>query len=215
MLLTKEQLKLLKKGNVSKDAAKTMERVQQDYRAASTAEKKAVVALMGQHINTLYRVYNTGIVGARIALALAQTLNVTPFYYTGETDERGPADDKAILAFLEAKGYKALLKELDAKPAKRKYTRKPKEEAAPAAETTVQEAAAEPLAETCEECGEAEMEDVLEITLAFPDDPEMNQAVAELTETEAAELLHTLFIRAKGGGDAKLLLDVVKRCLLR
>jgi hypothetical protein len=42
----------------------------------------------------------------------------------------------------------------------------------------------------------------------------MQKAVKDLSEQEAIELLHTLFIRAKGGGEAELIADVVKRCLL-
>jgi len=215
MLLTQEQLKKLKKTNVSKDAEKTKERVEQDFKGASRAEKKAAVALTGQQANTFYRVYNTGIIGARVVLALAQTLNVSPFYYTGEADERGSIDSEVIRQFLEGLGYKALLKELEEAPPKRKYTRKPKEET----ETPVQEEAPaeEPqaLVETPAECDEADMEEALEVMLLFSDEPDMKKAVEELSETEAVELLHTLFIRAKGGGEAKFLTDVVKRCLLR
>jgi len=219
MLLTKEQLKKLKKSNVSKDAEKTKERVNLDFKGASREEKKAAIALTGQQANTFYRVYNTGIIGARVVLALSQTLNVSPFYYTGETDERDSSDSKVIRQFLEALGYKALLKELDEVPPKRKYTRKPKEEATADVETPAQTEAladeAPPLVETTDACDDAELEDVLEVTLLFSDEPDMKQAVEELSETEAAELLHTLFIRAKGGGEAKFLADVVKRCLLR
>jgi len=217
MLLTQEQLKKLKKTNVSKDADKTKERVELDFKGASRAEKKAAVALTGQQTNTFYRVFNTGIIGARVVLALAQTLNVSPFYYTGETDERGSIDGEVIRQFLEGLGYKSLLKELDVAPPKRKYTRKPKEEAL--AETPVQEETPveEPqvLVEAPEECADADMEDALEVTLLFSDEPDMKKAIEELSETEAVELLHTLFIRAKGGSDAKFLADVVKRCLLK
>ena len=211
MLLTQEQLKKLKKSNVSKDAEKTKERVNLDFKGASRDEKKAAIALTGQRATTFYRVYNMGIIGARVVLALSQTLNVSPFYYTGETDERGPADDTVIRQFLEDLGYKALLKELNEAPPKRKYTRKPKEEAAPVSEAPVQADDPQPL----DECDDADMEDTLEVTLLFSDEPDMKKAVEELSETEATELLHTLFIRAKGGGEAKVLADIVKRCLLK
>ena len=62
---------------------------------------------------------------------------------------------------------------------------------------------------------EPETEAALEVTLLFSDEPQMKKAVEELTEDEAKELLHTLFIRAKGGGDAAFMADVVKRCLLK
>ena len=237
MLLTQEKLKTLKKVNVSKNADKTKERVQADFKAASKEERKAILEISGQVINSVYRVYNTGSVNARIVLAMAQALNVQPWYYTGEIDDKTPLDDGQLLQFLKVHGYDALLKEINksGKP-KRKYDRKPK------TETVITESAVAELDEHAAldsdangeneetmqtplltaanlppdvERVELETEAAIEMRLLFSDEPQMKKAVEDLTEQEAAELLHTLFIRAKGGGEAAHIAEVVKRCLLK
>jgi hypothetical protein len=217
MLLTQENLKKLKKVNVSKNAEKTKERVKQDYNAASKEDKKEIVALSGQAMNTFYRVYKTGIVNARIVLAMAQTLDIQPWYYTGEIDEREPLADGQLQQFLKVHGYNALLKELgEIKPSKRKYNRKPKEEASVSAVTSDESDEISETGETTDTEPETNATNAeKEIRLLFSNTPQMVKAVEELTEQDAIELLHTLFIRAKGGGEAAFIADIVKKCLLK
>jgi hypothetical protein len=112
-----------------------------------------------------------------------------------------------------AKGLgKVARKEKAEKPPRAKKTPAVVESVTDVVESTVKEpeqAVIEPLC-SCESSSA-----VKEVKLVLSDEPMMNKAVEELSEQEAAELLHTLFIRAKGGGEAAELADVVKRVLLK
>jgi hypothetical protein len=57
-------------------------------------------------------------------------------------------------------------------------------------------------------------EDIISFEVDFSDEPNMRTAVEELCYDEAALLLKSLYIRAKAGGDARRLAEIVKRCLL-
>jgi hypothetical protein len=176
--------------------------------------------------SSFYRVFKTGNAHARIILAVSQITNINPHYYTGETDERETLTVEQVRKFLADKGGEGLLAALDEetpKP-KRKYNRKPKAEtpyeAAEAKSSDASLVTAEitvdsELVAVEDDEDDTNIENVLEITLMFSDEPKMKTAVEELTEQEAMELLHTLFIRAKGGSQAEFLADVVKRCLLK
>lgn len=217
MVLTQEHLKSLKRVNVSKNTDKTKERIQQDYKAASKDEKNAILELSGQGANSIYRIYTTGTITARILLAFAQTLNIQPWYYSGEIDERESLDEGQLLQFLKVHGYDDLLKEMNKK---RKYNQKPKDEpvtddVTDKTEITTEDEPASTSTDKSELPDDAETEEALEITLLFNDEPKMKKAVEELTEQEAVELLHALFIRAKGGSESEFIADVVKRCLLK
>jgi hypothetical protein len=208
MLLAQEQLKSLKRVNVSKDSEKTKERIRQDYKSASKAEKKAILELSGQGATSIYRIYTVGAVTPRIVLSFAQTLNVNPLYYTGEADERGVFEKEQVLRFLKAHGYDNLYKELNKK---RKADKKLKNE--PNTETVKGEITDKN--EVISDAATKSASVTTEIRLVFSNEPKMKKAVDELTAQEASELLHTLFIRAKGGGEAEHIANVVKRCLLK
>jgi hypothetical protein len=139
-MLTTEQLKKLKLTNVSQNADKTRERLKKDFNAASNAVKSAIVELSGQSRRTLYRAYEKGSASGRIILSMAEVLKISPFYYTGESDERSELQDADIIRFLQSRGYSNLAGELsaDEPPAKpkRKNAGKPKIEPAPELEAT-------------------------------------------------------------------------------
>ena len=251
MLLSQEQIQTLKQVNISRDGVKTKERVETDFKTASKADKAAIVELTGQKVTAVYRVFKTGAVNARIAVAMAQTLNVNPWYYTGESDDKEPIDDIQFRQFLKVKGYNKLQLSLQEPKAKRPYNKKPKPEALAAEEAPAPaEAATEeppvPAAkktrakkdkapfnsrgiafdteapkgsmkknDSSEVRSWTDSEDAHEVILLLSNTPEMKKAVDDLSEDDAKELLHTLFIRAKGGGEAKFFADVVKRCLLK
>lgn len=240
MFITKNQIETLKKNfNVSKDAEKTKDRVQSDFKVATKKERDAVIDLSGQSINSIYRIYTTGSINARILLALAQTLNAQPQYYTGEVDERLPISIEQIKEFLKSQGYDALSKEIG-KAARSKHEKNPPSNVASITETTIavdpvneEEPLSTTISTTKNEALVCQSSDAIpsdgcntdkttadteakkEVRLVFSDEPQMEKAVEELTEQEAIELLHTLFIRAKAGGEAATIADVVKRCLLK
>jgi hypothetical protein len=187
-MLTNENIKKLKQTNVSVDAELTKGRVKAALGAATREQKRRIDTLAGLKRTSINRVYATGNISAKIALAIAQILELDPAWLTGESESRGEYSAAVANAFLTAKGYKAMA-EMPAPPAKRKYTRKPKPEAmAPAA----QEAPAEP------EAPEA---------VPAPD-------VSGVTEEDAVKLLRSMFIRAEFNGETKEKLQEAVRLLI-
>jgi hypothetical protein len=215
MLLSTEQLKRLKQVNVSQDAEKTKERIKKDFQAATNAVKAAIVELSGQKRTSFYRAYETGAAHARIILAMAASLNVSPFYYTGELDERAYLQNDDIIRFLENLGYAELAAELrDANPQqpeekpKLKYTRRPKAETAaePNAKIPAQDEKPEPEAETAV--------DTIDVKITLPENAVIHETVQSMTEDEAVLLLRALFVKAKAGGAHAEMLKIIERCLL-
>ena len=125
----------LKQSNISKDGEKTSARVQEIWKAASAAEKQAVCDLSGSAKATIYRIFKTGGVSAKLAIALAQVLKVDPLYLTGEADERGVYNEAAATSFLSRLGYDKVLIEQDkaVRRAQREAVREKKETAEPVA----------------------------------------------------------------------------------
>jgi hypothetical protein len=217
MLLTSEQMKNeLKRSNVSKDTEKTKERIKTDFTAASAEQKRAIADVSGQGLGSFYRVYEKGTVTPRVVLALASELNVSPLFYTGDTDEKEPCSDALVIQFLIEKGYKKLASELSSnlvdKP-KRKYNRKPKIET-PVTENIVEESdntansIDEPvdIPKTIEESVDISnsIEDSVEHDLQIikenlPAEPEMDIDINAISEDDAVFLLKAMFIRSKAG----------------
>jgi hypothetical protein len=183
-MLTTENIKKLKQTNVSGDAELTKERVKTALGAATREQKRRIDELAGLKRTSINRVYATGNISAKIALAIAQILEMNPAWLTAESENRGEFTAANVNAFLAAKGYEAMAEE-PAPPAKRKYTRRPKPEpVAPEAPAEPEEPAAEP-----EAGAEAE--------------PATAEISAEISEEDAVLLLRSMFIRAQYGGEAK------------
>lgn len=210
MILSKEQITTLKKNlSVSKNPDLTKERVQADYKAAKREQKKAILALSGQAQNSIYRVFSTGSINARIVMAMAQTLNVEPRYYTGEVDEKQPADEGKMLQFLEDHGYADLVKELNQAPPKRKYNRKPKDEPSaivesPAPDETI---ADEPQSSTSVA---SHVQTASIGIIGFDEDESL-----EMPKEEAVQLIEALYTQAKYSDDAKKKLAVLQHILVK
>ena len=111
-MLTSAQLKPLKQVSISIDPEKTKERVSQIWKAQKNATKNDVVALAGCSKATVYRIFDTGSIHIRLAIAIGQVLNVSPYYLTGEADEPGEFSEALLLQILEQHGYKKLLAEI-------------------------------------------------------------------------------------------------------
>ena len=101
----------LKQSNISKDGPKTSAHVQEVWKAASAADKQAVCDLSGSAKATIYRIFKTGGISAKLALAMAQVLRADPLFLTGESDERGEYNEAAAKMFLSRLGYDKLLME--------------------------------------------------------------------------------------------------------
>ena len=198
-MLTTGLLKRLKQVNVSKDAELTKVRLKEDFSGAKNASKRDIETLAGQKRASLYRAYNTGAVNARLVLAMAQTLNVTPFYYTGE-DEKKPLEAIQVLEFLKVHGYTDVAASVSA----RLDNPKPPSDKAP----TEGPSGDMPKSVAADEPKE------LSITLALPNSSAMQKAIASLTEEDAVTLLKALLVREKLDVTAEHFAKVVKWIIL-
>jgi hypothetical protein len=213
MFLTGEQMKSLKQANVSKDKRKTQERFKTDFTLTSPAQKRALEEISGQNKNSIYRVTRTGSPNARIVLAMAQVKDITPFYYTGETDEAEPCTDALIVRFLETHGYDDLAAELNRglneKP-KRSYNRKKPKNVVSVmdnAETETDDTATiitEPVdtPSTIEDSAEHESQIVSE---DLPEESETDIDINAISEDDAVFLLKAMYIRSKAGQSKRLI----------
>jgi len=193
-MITSAMIQQLKQSNISKDGPKTSARVQEIWKAASAAQKQAVCELSGSAKATVYRIFKTGGISAKLALALSQVLNLDPRYLTGEADDRGDYAGADVTKFLSRLGYDKLLNEQEkaARVAQRELARQKKEAPAAVAENAPAAAAAEekPAAK------EAPVKDIV-------------------TNEDILVLLQALEIRAKAGiPEAKQLLGQIKILLL-
>jgi len=137
-MLEAQYIQKLKQTNISFDGAKTKERVEKLWKAAAAEQKEAILELAGVITATIYRVYRTGSISAKLTVPLAHTLNVNPFYLTGHEDEPGAFSDEALRKLLLKYGYKKIVEEANLKrPYKRQQV--PAEEVpTPAAQETVE-----------------------------------------------------------------------------
>jgi hypothetical protein len=191
-MVTPELIQRLKQVNVSVDKDKTAKRVKDAFSAATRKKKSAIEALTGQKRTSIYRVFKTGNVSAKLLLPLAEILNITPFWFTGESDDMEKCSDALILSFLDGHGYKFTPKQT------------PRRKSAAA-----EDAPAKPAGVPGAADGEA-----VTISITINNSPKMREAVEALDADNAAQLLNALYLRAKGGGNAEQYLDVVKLCLL-
>ena len=194
-MVTLALIQQLKQSNISKDGPKTSARVQEIWRAASAAQKQAVCDLSGSAKATVYRIFKTGGISAKLALAISQVLNLDPRYLTGEVDERGNYADADVAKFLSRLGYDKLLSDQEkaARVAQRELARQKKEAAAVAEEAPAAPAA---VAEEKPVAKEAPTNEIV-------------------TNADIVVLLQALEIRAKAGiPEAKQLLGQIKILLL-
>ncbi len=190
MQITKALLSSLKQNNVSKDAEKTKRRVKEDFLSIRNKQKTEIVELSGLKRTSIYRVFREGSISAKIALAMAQILNVSPYYYSGETDEKEAFSESLLQSFLTEKGYSRLWK--GAKP----YN----------AEKAKSDKHYPPNADS--------PDSGFLFSSAFSNSSALKDAAATLKEEEAMKLLQALLIRERAGGNAAQIADFVKRCLL-
>jgi len=191
-MLTSEQIQesKLKRSNISVSSEKTKLRFAEIFKPAKIKDKQAVRELAGVTSQVAHNIYNTGNISIKMVIAVSQTLNVNPFYLTGEADEPGEFSDEALRKLLMQHGYRDLIAKLELK---RPYNRREK----PADE----EAAAAPV--------EAEAEPEAAELLAAP------APAVSLEESEQFALLVAIRVRAKAGIDgAQARLDEINRLLL-
>ena len=196
-MLTSEAVQTMGRKNVSVNGELTKKRAKEVLKSATRAAKNEIDALTGLQRVSINRVYSTGTIYAKIAIAIAQTLNIDPFYLTGEAKKRGECSDAKLNAFLAEKGYENLLAQ-PAKPApkQRKNAAKTK--------------AAEPPKES------QDMPQEVNVSWVDPN-PELEDILmtdtSEMTEEEASAILHSLFVQAKFSAVAHKKLEIIKQVL--
>ncbi|MCL2399833.1 MAG: hypothetical protein FWC91_08865 [Defluviitaleaceae bacterium] len=102
-------IKKLKQTNVSTNPTKTKKRVYELWKSSSKAKKRTIEETAGISRATIYRVYNTGSVSAKLAVPMSQNFNVDPYYLIGETDIASECTEEILIAFLKGLGYEKVL----------------------------------------------------------------------------------------------------------
>ena len=110
-MISSALIQQLKQSNISKNGEKTSKRVQKVWKAATSDQKAAVCELSGSAKATVYRIFKTGGISAKLALAMGKVLYVDPLYLTGELDEPGEYTEADALELLVRLGYTKLLAE--------------------------------------------------------------------------------------------------------
>jgi hypothetical protein len=191
-MLTAEQIQgaKLKRTNVSVDPAKTKQRAEELLRHAKIATKQAIRELADISPQVFHGIYSKGSISIRMVIAVSQTLNVSPFFITGEADERGEFSVEALRDLLLKHKYRDLAASLGL-PEKRKRRAKLEETAAEDAQ--VDAATAAPL----------------------PAEPQLPPASDVIDEADLHLLLSAVAIQAKAGiPAARERMDQIKRLLL-
>ena len=190
-MLNASQVQQLKQSNISTDGDATRERVEKLWKAAAAEQKQAVLELADVVSATIYRVYKTGSLSAKLAVPLAQVLNINPFYLTGEADKPGECSEVALRELLLKHGYKKIVAEANLK---RPYTKQQQQTEEPPAASA-----------------EVEIEPEVVVALA----PQLPPNSDALTGDDLHLLLNALNIQAKAGiASAKDKLNHIKLILL-
>ena len=122
-MINEAVVKQLKQTNISKDPEKTKARVYELWKASTKAQKSLVEEMAGISRATIYRVYNTGSISAKLVTPMAQTFDVDPDYLTAKTDSKGECNEEILINFLNDLGYDDVIK-TEMKKAKRRKPRK-------------------------------------------------------------------------------------------
>jgi len=108
-MIDEKIIKKLKQSNISANPAKTRVRVRELWKTSSKAKKHIVEEAAGISRATIYRVYNTGSISAKLVVPMSQNFNVNPYYLIGKIDTPGDCNEEILVEFLESLGYEKLL----------------------------------------------------------------------------------------------------------
>ena len=194
-MLTPKQFELLKKKNISVDAEKTKARVTATFKTTTKTQRDEILTLSGLSTqNTFYATEKSGVVSAKAVLALAQVLEISPYYLTGESD------DKTFDASMLNKFYKKCPKSKDEKQVQKTKKAVPVETAeilkTETAPVVVPEAP--PKSSKVNETA-----------------PTKTAANIKIDDSSLIKLLEALAIRAKFGGEAEETYNKVVELLVK
>jgi len=206
----KELVSKLKQSNISKHGDKTKARVKPLWKTANKDEREAILSISDVKDVSIRRAYVTGSISAKLVAAISKTLNVNPYYLTGQVDEAGEYSETLLVELLKDHKYDKLLTEagllgspeknrgrrkaapaiVDAEPAVAPVTAVPAPEEPPVAAVTAAPEEPPAVSETVEQ---ADTNSVITIQVPAMDD-------VHLTEDESILLLKAAFLKAKAGG---------------
>jgi len=205
-----ELVSKLKQSNISKDGDKTKARVKPLWKAASKDERETILTLADVKDVSVRRAYVTGSISAKLVSAISRTLNVNPYYLTGQVDDAGQYSETLFVELLKDHKYDKLLAEagLLGGPEKKRGRRK-------AATAKDKEPIAEPAAVpveppvVAEAAAPVEQPAVAETTVISVAEPVCTSFITiqipavddvDLSEDESILLLKAAFLKAKAGG---------------
>jgi len=224
-MLTEKQFASLKKGNLSVDTQKSMDRISLDFKAASSGEKAKIVALSGLTRTTFYNAFQKGTASPRMVLSMSQLLGVSPYYYTGESDEKSEMNEEVLSNFLREKqliistrkkaGKATEMKATEMKAAgKKAAAKKPVKDAAPKKTERTESVETEISVAPAKTTKDKNSSDEILMQISIEKNPKLQKAVASLDEESAVLLFRALIRKADANDNARALCDVIKSCLL-
>lgn len=105
----KDLIQKLKQSNISKDSEKTKERVKATWQSIKSGQKNDVIELADVTVASVYRVFRTGAVSAKLVIPISETAGVDPYYLTGASDDIGKFSDELAIKLLTELGYSKIL----------------------------------------------------------------------------------------------------------
>ena len=118
----------LKRSNISDNAEDTISRVKGLWKNANREQRDSILELSGLQKVSVERAYKTGSISAKLVVAMAQVLNVNPYFLIGESNDAGKCTDEDLKSLLLKHGYGNLVDEQ--KKADRKAARLAKQQSA-------------------------------------------------------------------------------------
>lgn len=219
-MFSQELIQKLKQTNISKNGEKTKERVKVAWQTLKSEQKEEVISLAGLTKASVYRVFQTGAVSAKLTVPIAQAADVNPYYLTGQDENIGKYSEEIALRLLNELGYNALLSEYEQKPQKGRRKKAKTADEIENENNDVKEAAEIVASETpvIEETGQGATASNVEIesTESKASLP-AGSAFADinLTEDEIMLLLKSIMLRVSlGVTSAKEQFDKIKELLL-
>ena len=101
----------LKRSNVSDNAEDTISRVKGLWKNANREQRNSILELSGLTKVSVERAYKTGSISAKLVVAMAQVLNVNPYFLIGESNDAGRCTDEELKSLLLKHGYDDLVSE--------------------------------------------------------------------------------------------------------
>jgi hypothetical protein len=193
-MFNSEFIKKLKQTNLSSNAGKTKTRLLQIWKSATRAQQAEIIELAGVARTAVHRSYKNGNISAKIAVPVAQVMNVSPFYLTGEADKPEECSQELMREFLVKYNYGALLDGAPAKQRKKKKSAAKKPKSAAKGKATKKAA---PAAKT-----------------KAPAAKPVTKSEYNLTEDEMIILMKSILLRAKTGGKYAAVATELKKLLM-